>query len=274
MKTALLNSLYEKYGIPHLTFGAIHDKLGDVYEEYCVAILNSKQHLSEIQVGKNTSLESQILRRILACNNLNNFNAIDHINATTQIPHRNTGGNSKTDIIARVYLIDGTTITLTISCKQSTVDKVALAEFDVDTICNEMGITDARLKELLLKHQKDCSAKNFTTSEKNELIRLLAPIRRDFVRWVLTGSPKTDLNDVCIPTSIIKFKLKKPTDRYNIDISNGDFDYLSFEVSTIEECIDKIMYTNNGTLKSGGFNTGLSWTYATGSKGQKIQFKG
>lgn len=274
MKTALLNLLYEKYNIANLTFGAIHDKLGDVYEEYCVTILKSKQYLSEIQKGNYAYLENQVLYHILTCNNLSDFNAIDHIDATTQIPHRSTGGNSKTDIIARVYMIDGTIVTLPISCKQSTVAKVALAEFDVDTICNEMGITDTRLKELLLKHQTDCSAKNFTTSEKNELTKLMAPIGRNFVRWVLTGSPNTDLNDVCIPTSIIKFKLKKPVDRYNIDISKGDFDYISFEMLTIEECIDRIMYKSNGTLKPGGFKTGLSWTYATGSKGQKMQFKG
>lgn len=274
MKTALLNLLYEKYNIANLTFGAIHDKLGDVYEEYCVTILKSKQYLSEIQMGNYAYLENQVLYHILTCNNLSDFNAINHIDATTQIPHRSTGGNSKTDIIARVYMIDGTIVTLPISCKQSTVAKVALAEFDVDTICNEMGITDTRLKELLLKHQTDCSAKNFTTSEKNELIKLMAPIGRNFVRWVLTGSPNTDLNDVCIPTSIIKFKLKKPVDRYNIDISKGDFDYISFEMLTIEECIDRIMYKSNGTLKPGGFKTGLSWTYATGSKGQKMQFKG
>lgn len=44
MKTALLNELYTKYNIANLTFGAIHDKLGDVYEEYCVTILQSKQY--------------------------------------------------------------------------------------------------------------------------------------------------------------------------------------------------------------------------------------
>lgn len=274
MKTTLLNSLYVKYNIANLTFGAIHDKLGDVYEEYCVTILQSKQYLDEIKMGINSSLENQVLYHILSCNNLSNFNKIDHITATTKIPHRSTGGNSKTDIIAEVYLCNGSVVTLPISCKQSTVAKVALAEFDVDTICTEMGITNPRLKQLLLKHQVDCSAKNFTASEKAELTALMAPIGRDFVRWVLTGSPNTNVNDVCIPTSIIKFKLKKPADRYNINISKGDFDYISFDMLTIEECIDGIMYKSNGTLKPGGFNTGLSWTYATGSKGQKMQFKG
>lgn len=274
MKTALLNSLYVKYNIANLTFGAIHDKLGDVYEEYCETILNAKAYLDNLKAGNIASLEEKVLYHILTCNNLSNFNTINRITATTIIPHRSTGGNSKTDIIATVQLVNGDIITLPISCKQSTVPKVALAEFDVDTICKEMGITNPRLKQLLMKHQVDCSAKNFTAAEKAELTALMAPIGRDFVRWVLTGSPTTNPNDVCIPTSLIKFKLKKPTDRYNINIAKGDFDYISFEMLTIEECIDRIMYKSNGTLKPGGFNTGLSWTYATGSKGQKMQFKG
>lgn len=274
MKTALLNSLYVKYNIAHLTFGAIHDKLGDVYEEYCKTILNTDSYLNNLKMGNIASLEEEVLYHILTCNNLSNFNCITKITATTDIPHRSTGGNSKTDIIAKVFLSNGSIVTLPISCKQSTVPKVALAEFDVDTISREMGITDPRLKQLLLKHQTDCSAKNFTNSEKTELTTLMAPIGREFVRWVLTGSPTVNLSDVCIPTSIIKFKLKKPANRYNINISGGDFDYISFEMLTIEECIDGIMYKSNGALKPGGFNTGLSWTYATGSKGVKMQFKG
>lgn len=258
MKTALLNSLYEKYDIANLAFGKIHDKLDDVYEEYCTLILQSAQFLNDLKSGITESLEDQILYYILTCNNLSDFKAIDHITSTTQIPHRSSGGNSKTDVIANVYMNDGSVVILPISCKQSTVAKVALAEFDVDTICNEMGISNPRLKQLLLKHQTDCSAKNFTISEKNELTQLMAPIRRDFVRWVLTGSPISNIDDVCIPSSIIKFKLKKPNDRYNINVAKGDFDFISFEVLTIEECIDKIMYNGNGKLKPGGFAPGLS----------------
>lgn len=274
MKTQLLNSLYEKYAVATYGFGAIHDKLGDVYEDFCKTILQSPIYLSEIKKGHINTLETQVLSRILIVNGITDFFSISSIDATTQIPHRSTGGNSKTDIIATVYITNGNPVILQISCKQSTVPKVALAEFDVDTICREMKITDTRLKALLLKHQVDCSAKNFTTNERNELISLMKPISSDFVRWVLTGSPSVTPNDICIPTSIIKFKLRKPTDRYTINISNGDFDYISFEMLTIDECVHGIMYKNNGTIKSGGFGTGLSWTYATGSKGQKMQFKG
>ncbi len=274
MKTALLEKLYDIYDIGSLSFGAIHDKLGDVYEDFCVRILNSKKMLDDIKKGLSNTLEHNILKSILKCNHLDDFDTIDHITATSQIPHRSTGGNSKTDIIATIHMLNGKTLKLPISCKQSTVPKVALAEFDVNTICKEMNISNPRIKELLLKHQIDCSAKNFTSAEKFELKNLIAPIARNFVRWVLTGSPRLNTNDICIPTSIIKFKLTKPSDRYNININKGDFDFTSFEVMTMEECIDKIMFNKKGSLKPGGFGTGLSWTYATGSKGQKMQFKG
>lgn len=273
MKTPLLESLYKKYNIANLKSGAIHDKLGDVYEEYCVTILNNKEYLGTLQKGIHNTLELEVLYRILVCNNLSDFDSISSISATNIIPHRITGGNSKTDIIATVNMTDGNKLTLPISCKQSTRNKVSLAEFDVDTICTEMCITNPRLKELLLKHQTDCSAKNFTSKEKAELTTLMAPIGRNFVRWVLSGSPNTGVDDVCIPTSIIKFKLKKPACQ-NINVSAGDFDYVSFDMLSIEDCIDRIMYNSKGTLKKSGFNTGLSWTYATGSKGQKMQFKG
>lgn len=274
MTTDLLNSLYQKYNISDFSFGAIHDKLGDVYEDYCTSILNSKQYLDAVKTGNLSRLEHKILCCILKQNRLSKFNEIRAISATTNVPHRNNGGNSKTDIIATVSINNGKNIKLPISCKQSTAPKVALAEFDVDTICNEMGITNPRLKELLLKHQTDCSAKMFTEKEKKELTTLMKPIKTEFVRWVLTGSTTPDSNNICIPTSIIKFKLRKPAERNKIHVGRGDFELLSFEVLTIEECINSILYKNNGKIKHGGFGTGLSWTYATGSKGNKMQFKG
>lgn len=274
MKTELLESLYVKYGIRQLSFGAIHDKLGDVYEEYCCAILSNPDSLSELKRAANTSFDIDVVKAILDCNGLSDYSSIQNIKATTTIPHRASGGLSKTDLIAYVTMIDGSMRVLRISCKQSTVPKVALAEFDVDTICEEVGITDPRLKELLLKHQVDCSAKNFTPTEKEDLMRLMAPIARDFVRWVLTGSPDKNSADICVPTSIVKFKLLPPKNRNNINIDNGDFRLVSFHACDMESYIDSIMYTPTGQIRKGGFGTGLSWTYATGSKGKKMQFKG
>lgn len=275
MNTDLINRLYKKYDIPNLEFGAIHDKLGDAYEEFLTIILEDTTHIHAFNSGTSLqTLEYRIFEQVLMRNQVTRTHLISWISATTDVPHRSTGGLPKTDIIARIHFDNGTTKTLTISSKQSTVRKVAMAEFDVETICREMNITNPRLKALMLKHQRDCSAINFTNQEKEELTNLLRPIARDFVRWVVTGCKDTNPSDVAFPTSMVKYKIKSSADRYNINVSNGDFEFLSFSVFTMEEYIDTIMYNRNGTIKSGGFGTGLSWTYATGSGNTKIQFKG
>lgn len=273
MKSALLDALYEKYQISSLAFGKIHDKLGDVYEDYCIAILEGVDNLNKAKNNiVDDSLEFSIFKSLLAVYDIICFDTIEKITATNIVPHRETHGLSKTDIIATIHLTDKSEQKLAISCKQSTVPKVAFAEFDVETICREVGITDETLKCLLLKHQTDASAKNFTSTEKEQLKSKLTPIARNFVRWVITGSIEEHPTNVVYPTSIIKFQVKKPKNRYAISVANGDFAYQSFKVHTIEEYIDSIMLSN-GKIKNGGFGTGLSWTYATGSKGIKIQFK-
>ena len=272
MKSALLESLYEKYDISNLTFGKIHDKLGDAYEDYCIAILQDKENLNKIKNNLvDDSLDFNVFKALLAVYGISKFDEIEKITATNVVPHRETHGLSKTDIIATIRYFDKREQKLAISCKQSTVPKVAFAEFDVETICREVGITDEVLKSLLLKHQTDASAKNFTSFEREQLKGGLAPIARKFVRWVITGSIEEHPTNVVYPTSIIKFQLKKPQ-RGIINVANGDFSYQSFKVHTIEEYIDTIMLSK-GKIKNGGFGTGLSWTYATGSKGVKIQFK-
>lgn len=274
MKSLLLDELYKKYNIANLAFGAIHDKLGDAYEEFCVTVLSNNNLLHKYQHGNSdNSLEYNVFSQLLDCCHVTDYSKITHIEATTHVPHRVTRGSSKTDIIMTVHYSDGNTQQIAISSKQSYALKIAFAEFDVDTICSEVGITDARLKSLMLKHQTDKSAKYFTAAEKRELTKLLAPIKREFVRWVITGSTEKRPCDIVFPTILIKFKLQKPKDRYNINVCDGELSLLSFEVTTVEKYIDTILYTNNGKERSAGFGTGLSWTYATGSGGYKIQFK-
>ena len=276
MKSFLLESLYKKYDIANLKFGTIHDKLGDLYEEYCVLILENKELLQSFKNENSCdSIEYEIFKKILHVNLLTTDVAqgISAIEATTKIPHRTTHGQSKTDVIMRVYFDNGDIKEFPISCKQTTVPQMAFAEFDVDSICREVKITDERLKELMLKHQIDKSAKNFTAEEKKELRERLQPIAKNFVRWVVTGSPEQNPDGIVFPKSIVKFKLKKPADKNNIIVSNGDFELLSVVTHTVEEYVDSIMLTPQGNIRAGGFGTGLSWTYATGSGGFKIQFK-
>ena len=106
-----------------------------------------------------------------------------------------TGGNPKTDIIVDIQ-VDNSTLQLPISIKQTTASKVAMAEFDVKTIVKEVGITDHILVSLLEKHQKDASAKNFTPIEKQELFNRMIAYKRKFIRWVISGTVTSKLENL------------------------------------------------------------------------------
>lgn len=274
MNTELLNELYEKYNIFNLTYGGIHDKLGDAYEEFCIKILTNVDFLRAYKNGQNIyCVEFDIFQSIMHKAGFVDASDVDEITATNRVPHRASRGNAKTDIIATFNLRNGSTYVLTISSKQSYVAKVAVAEFDVETICNEVGIDDQRVRELMTKFQVEKSAKWFTGEEEEELTERLRPYARRLVRWAITGTPDLNPTEVVFPTLLIKFHVKKPQDRFNIDVVGGDLTYAGFNVYGIEEYLDLIMYDRSGNIKESGFGTGLAWTYASGSGGRKIQFK-
>lgn len=256
-----LQDLFDQYDISNLVHGAKEDKMGDAIEDYCVSILNSAEILNKY---KNNSINTNDTDEFVFYHTMSKIpiekNKIIKILATRDIEHRFTGGNPKTDIIIEIHCNDKV-ISVPISIKSSTVAKVAMAEFDVDTIVREVGIKEGELKDLLLKHQIDASAKNFTSEQKEKLYTLLIPYAKKFVRWVLAGSP-IETEDLRYPVLIIKFALTKTDDIKNI------------KIYTIDEYVDSVMFDKNNKIRKGGFGTGLSWTYATGSKGRKIQFKG
>lgn len=260
-RTTLLEYLFIEYNISKLPFGVKQDKLGDVMEEYCVRLLNCPNMLRKLKYGDLdlSNTDDYLCSLIIDKTGIDSRNFVK-MSATRDIEHRYTGGNAKTDVILTVKY-PGEILETPISVKQTTAQKVAMAEFDADTIINEVGITDPIVKSLLLKHQIDASAINFTSKEK-ELLRMhLAPYARPFVRWVLSGTPyPTD--DLKFPQIIVKLQLTKQDEIIDINVYD------------IEEYVDSVMYDKNGNIKAGGFGTGLSWTYATGSKGRKIQFKG
>lgn len=274
MNTPLLDKLYQKYDIENLSYGKVHDKLGDAYEEYCILILSNRDFLAAFQKNERIdSVEFEIFKSLLTKAGVNNITEIVEITATNIVPHRKTHGNAKTDVIATIIYKNGTEVTLPISSKQSYVAKVAVAEFDIDTICDEAGIDNDRVRELMRKFQTAKSAKGLTAEEQEELRVALVPYARKLVRWAITGSPEENPNNVIFPKLLVKFKISKPKDRFNIKVSNGELNYISHSIYTINEYVDLTIYNKNGNIKKGGFGTGLSWTYASGSGGRKIQFK-
>lgn len=274
MNTELLNELYSKYNIANLPYGIVHDKLGDVYEEYCIRILTCKDFLMAMQQEADfNSVEFRIFKTLLTKASFINITNIKEIKATNQVPHRQTRGNAKTDVIADIIYHNGNEVKLPISSKQSYAQRVAVAEFDVSTICREAKIDNERIKELMLKFQTAHSAKGLKDSEKLELSELIKPFSKQLVRWAITGSPEVNPTDIIFPKLLIKFKIQKPKDRYNINVANGELQYRDFSIYTTNEYVDLIMLDKNGRNRKGGFGTGLSWTYASGSSGRKIQFK-
>ncbi len=261
--TTLLSKLLKDYNIANLPHGKKEDKRGDAFEDYTVSIISSSDLLKK---AKSNSLDLSnsddlaffsIYERIKErCSN------IISIKATREVEHRVTGGNPKTDIIIDIFT-SSDTYSLPISVKQTAAEKVSMAEFDVNTIATEMELSDDVLISLLEKHQRDASAKYFSLDEKKDLLNRLSPIKVDFVRWVITGTKNiSHNNDLRYPDLILKYQLDK-TDHI-----------VSINCFTPDEYIDLVMFTKNRKPRRGGFGTGLSWTYATRTKGKKIQFKG
>lgn len=266
-KSKLLEELFNQYSIITLKHGIREDKIGDVFEDYCVHTLCNTDLLQKAkQNNLNPNNIDEYVYKILIRYFPNPLQIIN-ISATKKIEHRYTGGNSKTDVIADITYSDGQTISFPISVKQSTAAKVAMAEFDVATIVHEIGITDTVLIQLMEKHQSDASAKYFKPEEKEELTERLKRYKEKFVKWVISGCHE-DSNDLKFPKIILKFSLSKPVNEQSLEkIEN-------ITCFTIDEYVHNILYKSNGEPVKGGFGTGLSWTYATGSKGKKIQFKG
>lgn len=255
----LLEELYRKYDIEYLSGGAKTDKLGDVYEEFICRIFYDKPTVQKFL--SNNGIERNIIQSLFLKFNIE-LNELEDISTTNIVPKRPSGGNSKTDVILKLSLSNGNIRKIPLSIKQTSVAKVAFAEYDVHTICSEVGITDTRLIELMLKHQSDASAKYFTSDEKEELTNLLSTYAERLIRWIVTMTPEESLIGDAYPIGVIKFTVS----------SNAEL--LNYSIYNIDEYIQYIRYKPNGKQKTSGFGTGLSWTYATGSKGRKIQFKG
>lgn len=263
----LLANLYQKYNIYQITnSGALTDALGDVYEDFVEAIFKDLLTLKSWPIN---SLEYQIADQLLKYLNLN-VSQISIISSSRKnIPPTLNGGTPKTDVYLNITFVDGSTRLVPLNVKQSTVSKVSFAEYDVATIVSDLSITDPVLISLLEKHQADASAKNFTPAERVYLRTNLAPHIRNLVRWCITLNALPTYQDIRYPEYVIRFDLHHPKNSGALGNT-----FKAVNVYDIEGYIDKIMLNLKGQPRSGGFGTGLSWTYATGSKGKKIQFKG
>lgn len=236
--------------------GQLDNELGNLYENLIKNVLLSEELWASFNRNEPCSsghFEYLLFKRIMNCHNIK---YVDNIRPV-DVPRKDNGGLPKTDVCA---LVNGE-LYIKISSKRTHAKAVAVAEFDVKTIVEEV-FSDApsRLQELMLKFQSDASAKHFTSEEKEEMRELLSKnnSKNKLVRWALSGSPYPDSPDLRNINTIVTFGCDKEM----------LFDTpMRLSVSNVEDAVNK------ATSCDGGFGTGLSWTYATGTKGKKIQFK-
>ena len=256
-----LNNLFVKENIANLSYGALGDKLGDVFEAYIIKIFSNNNLIHDFNNSiQNSTLDFELLSSILKLHNITNVSIINF----PRIPRLKSGGNPKTDVAINI----NDKIDIKLSIKQSCAKNIAVAEFDVKTITQEVGITDNDLINLMIKHQSDSSGKYLTKNERDLMESLLIPHKKDLVSWCISGSTNPYSSDLSNSNTVIFFKMGDTYKKSKwIQGTQQDLDLSSFSIYRIDDYSDLVI------TKSGGFGTGLSWTYATGTKGKKIQFK-
>jgi hypothetical protein len=249
----LLKECFTAKGIPLLNpgGGSWGARAGLAYEEYIKSLFADANyaHYNSLLSGAiaPVTMDDDVVYHILRKAGVTSVENI----IVEEVPSRSSGGNPKTD----VWIVVNNQVNLRMSVKRSHASSIAVSEFDVDTMASEIGLANPRLLYLMRKHQADKSAKYFSSEERTSLTDLLAPHRRSLVTWALSGCKEAISFDPRHANFIVMFK----TDRHGR--------LLGFGTETVEESVDHL------TTRSSGFNTGLSWTYATGSGGTKIQFK-
>lgn len=263
MRTELLAKLYKEFEIDNLPLeqhGKTSDRLGKLYERYILEIFKDFKTMIFYSDPILYPQEATIVNDILEASNIYLEDISDVHSGDDNLGRTIAGGLPKTDAYITIQLYDGTKTLVPLNIKHSSKPKVSIAEYDIETICDGVGIPDGELKELIRKHQNDQSAKFFTSDERERLIELLDPYKERFVRWCITLSAEKSKGNILHPDLIIRFKV----------IGR---EYKGVLIKNIDEYVDDRLREGSRKRKP-GFGTGLNWTYASGSKAKKMQFKG
>lgn len=263
MKSELLESLYKQFGVRDLStrqHGTISDMLGDIYEQYILEIFKGFKEMIFYSDPELYPQESKIVNEVLRALNLDIGNILDVRSSNDNLGRTKAGGPPKTDAYIIFNLYNNEEKLVALNIKHSSQKVVSIAEYDVNTICESIGIPNGNLKYLMHKHQEERSAKNFTKEEKQQLTELIKPHREKLIRWCITLSPNKQNGNIQYPDLLIRFIVKK-------------LEYIDVQVMSVDEYITYIISKGDSPRKT-GFGTGLNWTYATGSRSNKIQFKG
>lgn len=262
MRTELLSKLYDDFGIdelPPTQHGITSDRLGKLYEKY---VLNIFKDIESLKIYSTDAFpqEKDISSKLLKALNFDLGDILNVSSSDADLGRTIAGGSPKTDATITFTFNDQSSRLVPLNIKHSSKKKVSIAEYDVETICTGVGIPDGELKELIRKHQNDQSAKLFTLVQKQRLTELLEPYRERFIRWCVTLSAEKSEGNILHPDLLIRFKVV-------------DREYVDLTIQNIDDYISDRIAEGSKARKS-GFGTGLNWTYASGSKAKKMQFKG
>lgn len=262
MRTELLSKLYDDFGIdqlPHTQHGITSDRLGKLYEKYILDIFKDIESLKKYSTDVFPQ-EKDISSKLLNALNFDLSEILNVRSSDADLGRTIAGGSPKTDATITFTFNDQSSRLVPLNIKHSSKKKVSIAEYDVETICRGVGIPDGELKELIRKHQNDQSAKFFSPLQKQRLTALLEPYREQFIRWCVTLNAEKSEGNILHPDLLIRFKVIG-REYVDVTIKNID-DYVNDRIA------------EGSKIRRPGFGTGLNWTYASGSKAKKMQFKG
>lgn len=249
MDSGLEKRLYEKYNIDNLSPGSKTAKLGHLYEEYVKIIFSTNEYIDNFNQGcQPSTVEEEVIQAVCKEFNIEFIASVDFL----EVPSTDAGGPAKTDLC----ILINENIYIKSTIKQSHCKRVSISEYDVATIAQAVSIKDQRVISLMEKFQRCGSGKLFSESEKEELTLGIQPYKRDLIRWAFSGDVSNS-HDLRVANFSINFKVNKETKRME-----------HFVAHSIDSLVNKTIEEGNG------FDTGLSWTHASGTRGKKIQYKG
>lgn len=267
-KTKLLNDALIAYSVDKLSGGSRGDARGKAFEMYVASVMKScGDNITEVDINakhedSDNTLLCEIIKACIRAGIIESNESIGCINADRNVPRKDNGAAPKTDVISKIVLKDGSVIDVPISSKQSTNARVSFGQFSVFDAFEALGTKNEEVRDAMIKHQVDGSAKNMSVAEKNCLREYFADKVEKFDRWIISGSTETNVQDLRVPKLIVHYSVDNKTSMIK-----------DIHVYTIDEYIQKILFTKRGKRRTAGFGTGTNWTRASKSNGNNMQVK-
>ena len=238
--------------------GRSYDFNGRAFERDVASMLNNETYLEMLKKGVDASVGNDkiygyfvmLMRKFAIAPS-----QIDHINATSkaeEIGLLPSGGQPKTDVWARVFLLSGEQKDITISCKRTACSHVSVHQYTADAFANVLDSKDSELRKMLRVFQFYANARDMSQTDKDALTDLLRPHLHKLCKWVLGGFGAECTSSIQCADYLVIYQ---PPDGY-------------FAIHTIDEYIALLL-----DKRPLAFGTPFGWTYASGQRQMSIQLK-